>query len=70
MARDRVPVPVAETEAAWASKRCARCGAEFRCGADAPSCWCDGLTLTAAQRVRLAELRLDGCLCRDCLGAL
>ena len=70
MARDTVPVPVTETAAAWAPKRCARCGAEFRCGADAPSCWCDGLTLTETQRARLADLRLDGCLCRACLEAL
>ena len=70
MARDTVPVPAAEVSAAWASKRCVRCGAGFRCGADTPSCWCDGITLTEEQRARLAEMRLVGCLCRDCLEAL
>lgn len=70
MARDTVPVPVAGAEAAWAPKRCARCGSEFRCGADTPSCWCDRVRLSEAQRARLAELGLEGCLCPDCLGAL
>jgi hypothetical protein len=70
MARDTAVEQAAEADAAWASKRCPRCGATFRCGADTPSCWCDGLRLTPEQRARLAELRLEGCLCRDCLEAL
>jgi hypothetical protein len=65
-----VPERLTEAEATWAPKRCARCGGAFRCGADTPSCWCDGLTLSVEQRARLAELRLDGCLCPDCLRAL
>jgi hypothetical protein len=70
MVPDTVPETDARTETTWARKRCARCGAGFRCGADTPSCWCDGLTLTAEQRARLADLRLEGCLCRDCLEAI
>ena len=55
---------------AWTSKRCARCGRGFLCGADAPSCWCDIVTLSDEQRASLVALRLTGCLCRECLEAL
>jgi hypothetical protein len=62
----------AETSAndTWTSKRCARCGRGFLCGADTPSCWCDLVRLSDEQRASLAALRLSGCLCRECLEAL
>lgn len=49
---------------------CAKCGRLFYCGAHTDECWCDGLTLSDAQRRSLASLALDGCLCPDCLEAL
>lgn len=49
---------------------CAKCGRLFYCGANTDACWCDGLTLDDRQRAALAEAKLDGCLCRDCLEAL
>jgi hypothetical protein len=60
----------AEAAEAWASRTCARCGRPFLCGAETSSCWCDLVTLTDEQRARLAELKLTGCLCRECLEAL
>ena len=45
---------------------CASCGGRFRCGVDAPSCWCSRLTLSAEVRSRLAST-YTGCLCPDCL---
>jgi len=49
---------------------CARCGRLFWCGAETDGCWCDGLTLSDAQRAALARANLEGCLCPDCLEAL
>ncbi len=51
-------------------KTCARCGRSFVCGADQPSCWCDAIRLTDAQRTSLSSLQLVGCLCRECLEGL
>lgn len=70
MARDTVPAMDAGTESTWAPRRCARCGDAFRCGAESPSCWCDHVRLSEGQRARLAELLLEGCLCRRCLESL
>lgn len=70
MGHEGMPAEVAGAEAAWALKRCARCGSEFRCGADTPSCWCDSVRLADDQRARLAGLRLEGCLCPACLEGL
>jgi hypothetical protein len=69
MRRERPPSLTRE-DPAWTPTRCTRCGARFRCGAGTSACWCDAIQLTAAQRDRLAELGLEGCLCRRCLEAL
>jgi hypothetical protein len=49
---------------------CARCGRLFFCGAHSDGCWCDGLTLSDHQRRALSVMKLEGCLCPDCLEAL
>lgn len=47
-------------------KKCAACGAEFGCGAEAQSCWCQEIETTAELRAELSR-KYQGCLCRDCL---
>lgn len=69
MRRERPPSRPHE-DPAWTPVPCARCGVRFRCGAGTSACWCDAVELTAEQRIRLTELRLEGCLCRRCLEAL
>jgi len=69
MRRERPPSP-ARQDPAWTPTRCARCGDRFRCGARSSACWCEEVELTAEQRARLAELRLEGCLCPRCLRSL
>jgi hypothetical protein len=48
-----------------ASQRCARCGADFRCGSQAgdATCWCASMPVLPADKL---ELRLT-CLCPLCL---
>jgi hypothetical protein len=47
---------------------CARCGAEFRCGAQTGSCWCETVEVPLATSQRLREAYAD-CLCASCLAA-
>jgi hypothetical protein len=54
----------------WTTRACARCGRSFACGANADSCWCDGVVLSDGQRAALSALSITGCLCRECLEAV
>ncbi|HQR71366.1 MAG TPA: cysteine-rich CWC family protein [Burkholderiaceae bacterium] len=48
------------------ARRCARCGADFICGAGgADPCWCSRLPLLPAARITSGE----GCVCESCLRA-
>lgn len=52
------------------TRACSLCGRSFHCGADEDFCWCEEVALTERQRAALAELNLEGCLCRKCLEGL
>jgi hypothetical protein len=52
------------------NRACSLCGQGVHCGADEDLCWCEDVALTERQRAALAELNLEGCLCRDCLERL
>jgi iron complex transport system permease protein len=61
-----VTTELRERPAAWRTKRCARCGADFGCAEGEPGCWCETVAL---RRDTLAQLRTlaDDCLCPACL---
>ena len=51
--------------------KCAACGLEFGCGANAscegiPDCWCAAIKVTD-QRLKELQASYKGCLCRNCL---
>ncbi len=56
-----------------ANSRCARCGAEFRCGMEAgdPECWCASLPpLMPLPVASTVGSTAPGCLCPACLEAM
>lgn len=59
---NQIPDPAA------ANSRCARCGAEFRCGMEAgdPECWCASLPPLTSLPVPV-DADAAGCFCPDCL---
>jgi hypothetical protein len=55
-------MPAAETPI----EHCARCGAEFGCGATTGGCWCATVDVPPAVLLELDRIH-DGCLCPGCL---
>jgi len=51
-----------------AFRLCARCGANFECGAAAGSCWCEAVEVPLATSTRLRG-EFEDCLCANCLAA-
>ena len=62
------PVPSSEL----AKIKCAACGEEFGCGANAScesgalDCWCAGVKISDPALEQM-QARYQGCLCRSCL---
>lgn len=48
------------------NRKCERCGADFRCGAEDGHCWCFELAVEPEARLEIGKLFTD-CLCSDCL---